>query len=557
MSAALDRAPQTSVNIASHLPAMAATQPDKPAVVVPAGRDEQGRATWDQVTFAELDRNSDRIAHGLEAAGITRGVRTVLMVKPSLEFFALVFALYKVGAIIVMIDPGIGSKALKTCLKEVEPEAFVGVPAAHVARLIFRRSLRSVRIHVTVGPRLFWGGHRLAQLKAAAPDTAYAMADTDPDEVAAVLFTSGSTGIPKGAVYTHGMFDAQVRFLKQMYAFGPDEIDLPTFPLFALFDPALGMTAVIPDMDARKPGRADPKKIIEAIDAHGCTTMFGSPALLRNLGRYGAEHGIQLRSLRRVLSAGAPVPHGVLRDMEGMMRGGEVFTPYGATEALPVANIGSHEVLADTHEGTARGQGICVGQPVEGITVRLIGVTDEAIATWSDDLLVEPGAIGEITVKGPQVTREYFGRPVQTALAKIDDGGEVVHRMGDVGWFDESGRLWMCGRKSHRIQTARGPVFTVPVERVFDQHEGVLRTALVGRGEPGHELTVLLVEKESSCTLRDDALIAELQALGSQQERTEAVADIRIYPKAFPVDIRHNAKINREQLRRWVAEQPS
>ncbi len=557
MSTALQTAPQTSVNIASHLPAMAATQPHKRAVVVPSGRDKQGNVTWAHLTFRQLDQSSDRIAHGLESVGIRRGVRTVLMVKPSLEFFALVFALYKVGAIIVMIDPGIGSKALKTCLKEVQPEAFVGVPAAHVARLIFRSSLRSVKINVTVGPRLFWGGHRLRDLKEAAPETPYLMADTEPDEVAAVLFTSGSTGIPKGAVYTHGMFDAQVRFLKQMYAFGPDEIDLPTFPLFALFDPALGMTAVIPDMDARKPGSADPKKIIEAIEDHGCTTMFGSPALLRNLGRYGAEHDIHLRSLKRVLSAGAPVPHQVLRDMEGMMRGGQVFTPYGATESLPVANIGSHEVLSDTHEGTARGLGICVGKAVDGITVRVIGVTDEAIATWSDDLLVEPGAIGEITVKGPQVTREYFGRPVQTALAKIDDGGQVVHRMGDVGWFDEQGRLWMCGRKSHRLQTARGPMFTVPVERVFDQHEGVLRTALVGHGEAGSELPVLLVEKEAGASLSDAALISELQALASRSERTQSVADIRVYPGSFPVDIRHNAKINREQLRLWVARQPT
>jgi len=534
----------TTANIASHLPAMAARQPDKPAVVMPDGEG------WEQLTFAELDAAASEIAHGLESVGITRGVRTVLMVKPSLEFFALVFALFKVGAVLVLIDPGMGRKALGKCLKEVEPEAFVGVPAAHVARLVFRSSLRSVRINVTVGPRLFWGGHKLAKLKGnTAP---YPMADTDPEEVAAILFTSGSTGVPKGAVYTHGVFDAQVRLIGSRYAFGDDEIDCPTFPLFALFDPALGMTAVIPDMDARFPGKADPKKIIKAITDHGCTTMFGSPALLKNLGRYGEESGTKLPTLRRVLSAGAPVPVNVLRQMEAMMEGGQVFTPYGATESLPVASIGSHEVLAETAAGTSAGQGVCVGTPWEDVTVRIIGITDEPIATWSDDLLVAAGTIGEITVRGPMVTKSYWGRPEQTARAKIDDGGQTVHRMGDLGWFDDAGRLWMCGRKSHRIQTAAGDVFTVPAERVFDQHEAVARTALVGVGEAGAQRPVLLIERLAGDSTPADKLIGELQALGSATDVTAGIVEIVVYPGTFPVDIRHNAKIVREKLKVWA-----
>ena len=554
----MSAAPTPSCNIASHLPAMAARQPHKRAVVVPVGRDPSGNVTWAHSTFSQLDEASDRIAHGLESVGIRRGVRTVLMVKPSLDFFALVFALYKVGAVVVLIDPGIGSRALKTCLKEVAPEAFVGVPAAHVARLVFRRSLRSLRVLVTVGSRWFWGGHTLDGIRAQGPYEPYVMAETDPEEPAAILFTSGSTGIPKGAIYTHGMFDAQVRMLKAIYRFGDDEIDLPTFPLFALFDPALGMTAVIPDMDARKPGEADPRKIIEAIEDHGCTTMFGSPALVRNLARYGVENGVRLPSLRRVLSAGAPVPHDVLADMHRVLSPeAEVFTPYGATESLPVANIGSREVLESTVERTAAGEGICVGRPVDGALVRVIRITDEAIASWSDDLQLPDGEIGEITVRGAMVTREYCARPDQAALAKIDDGGQVVHRMGDLGRFDELGRLWMCGRKSHRVITASGPLFTVPVERVFDRHPAVLRSALVGVGEPGGQVPRLLVEREPGVQLSDVALVEELRALAREQALTAAIEHISVYPDAFPVDIRHNAKINRERLALWaVGRQP-
>lgn len=547
-------APVATANIASHLPVVAARQPHKRAVVVPSGRTKGGRVTWAHYTFAQLDEASDRYAWGLKEIGIGPGVRTVLMVKPSLEFFALTFALFKTGAVIVMIDPGIGTKALKKCLAEVQPEAFVGIPAAHVARLIFRSALRSVRINVTVGPRLFWGGHRLADLKRGGEHQPFPMEGSDPSAEAAILFTSGSTGIPKGAVYTHGIFDAQVRLIGELYRFGDDEIDLPTFPLFALFDPALGMTAVIPDMDARSPGKADPAKIVEAIEDHGCTTMFGSPALLRNLGRYGSEQGIKLRSLRRVLSAGAPVPRVVLEQMEGMMDGGQVFTPYGATECLPVASIGSREVLGETVAGTAQGKGICVGRTVDANTVRIITITDEPIATWSDELLAQPGQIGEITVRGPVVTASYYGRPVQTAAAKIDEGGRPVHRMGDLGWIDEGGRLWMCGRKSHRVQTRDGDLFTVPVERVFDQHADVLRTALVGLGEPGSQTPLLLIEVEPGRSVDPERLIAELRELGQGTERTRGIAEMRIHPGPFPVDIRHNAKIDRPALAAWAAK---
>lgn len=543
----------TTSNIASHLPKMAMSQPHKRAVVVPSGRDKEGRALWAQYTFAELDDASDRYAFGLESIGIRRGVRTVLMVKPSLEFFALVFALFKVGAVVVLIDPAIGSKKLKQCLKEVAPEAFIGIPLAHVARLVFGSAMKSVNINVTVGRRWLWGGSRLRDLKA--PEgTEYEMAAPDPSQVAAILFTSGSTGLPKGAVYTHGMFSAQVASLKRIYRFGGDEIDLATFPLFALFDPALGMTSVIPDMDATKPGEADPTKIAEAIMTHGCTNMFASPALLRNLGRWGQETGTKLPPLRRVLSSGAPARRETLEQISEMLTGNaEIFTPYGATEALPVASIGSYEVLGETAALTARGEGICVGRPVDGVSVRIIEITDAPIERWSRELELPTGEVGEITVKGRQVTHEYVARPDQTALAKIRDGDAIVHRMGDVGYFDEAGRLWMCGRKSHRVRTRHKVLFSVPIERVFDEHPAVRQTALVGVGEPGECKPVLLIEREPGFTrLTDEELMGQLVALRAGNEAASAVTDLVPYPGTFPVDIRHNAKIVREELTEWA-----
>ncbi|HCP48321.1 MAG TPA: peptide synthase [Deltaproteobacteria bacterium] len=529
---------------------MAEQHPQKTGVVVATGTTRAGTRNYEKMSFSELDQLSSSYARGFERVGISRGTRTVLMLKPSLDFFAVVFALFKVGAVVILADPRVGVGPLRRCLREVDPEAFVGIPLAHVARLVL--GLPTVKICVTRGPRLFWGGHKLQQLRDDREEP-FPVTATDPDELAAILFTSGSTGIPKGAVYTHGIFDAQVRLLKQMFAFGADEVDLCTFPLFALFDPALGMTAVVPDMDASRPGSADPEKLVAAIEDQGCTTMFGSPALVRNLANFTAKEGRSLPMLRRVLSAGAPVPHDVLETMHKALRDEvEVFTPYGATEALPVCLIGSRTILKDTASGTAEGKGICVGRPVDEVTVRIISIGDEPIDQWSDDLQVAPGEIGEITVQGPIVTPGYFGRQDQTALAKIHghDGG-LIHRMGDLGWIDPEGRVWMCGRKAHRVQTAAGPLFTIPVERVFDNHAGVRRTALVGVGDPGAQLPVLLVEPNDAAH-DTSALLDELRQLGERCATTEPIHDFLLHPEPFPVDIRHNAKIRREALVPWA-----
>jgi len=535
----------TNANIASHLPAMAKLSPNRAAIICGDRR----------LTFGELDTLSDAYARGLEAIGIGRGVRTVLMVPPSLDFFPMVFGLFKAGAVIVMIDPGIGRRALLSCLDEVEPEAFIGVPAAHLARVLFPGPFRKVRAKVTVGPRLFWGGHTLAGLRKLGEGKGpYAMAVPNPGETAAILFTSGSTGVPKGAVYTHEVFDAQVRMIRDTYDIQPGEIDLPTFPLFALFDPALGMTSVLPKMDFRFPARADPAVLVEAINAHGCTTMFGSPALVDNLSRYGAEKRLKLPTLRRVLSSGAPMRNDVLERMSGLLTGdAQVFTPFGATESLPVASIGSREVLSETASGAAAGRGVCVGKPVDGVTVRIIAITDAPIPHWSDSLLVAAGEIGEITVRGPIVTREYYARPEQTAMAKIRDGDQTVHRMGDVGFFDPQGRLWMCGRKSHRVVTPEGTHFSVPVEEILNQHPQVKRTALVGIGERGKQTPIVLVEREAGAN--EEPLMTELKALAAKNPVTAKLQRFITYPGAFPVDARHNAKIEREKLARWAAEQ--
>lgn len=362
--------------------------------------------------------------------------------------------------------------------------------------------------------------------------------------------------MPKGVVYTHANFAAQHEVLKQLYDISPGEIDLATFPLFSLFAPAMGMTSIIPDMDFTRPGHVKPEKIIDAINEYKCTTMFGSPALLNRVGKWGAAKGIKLATLKRVLSAGAPVAPVVLKQFKSLLNDDvQIFTPYGATESLPVSSIGSDEILNETTKATAEGKGVCVGKPVSGLDVRIIKLNDDVISTWSDEIELPANKVGEICVKGPQVTRSYFNRNKATGLAKIRAEEGFYHRMGDIGYLDWQDRLWFCGRKNQRVTTEAETLFTICCEGIFNTHPFVFRSALVGAMINNKTIPVICVEVEAEHKRFDKAeLKAELLVLAANSSVTKTIKHVLFHP-AFPVDIRHNAKIGREILTQWATDE--
>jgi acyl-CoA synthetase (AMP-forming)/AMP-acid ligase II len=592
-----------SANIARHLARMAARAPQQCALKIPCGRTRTGDIDYLAFSFAELAAETAAWQTRLADRGVRPGDRALVMVRPGLPLIASVFALFALGAVPVVIDPGMSRKNFLACVARSCPRVLVGIPIAQVLSRIFRGSFRSVAIRVPVSGRLT---ARIAS-DAQASGAGIKIADTRASDLAAILFTSGSTGAPKGVCYEHGMFEAQLRLLRDAYGIEPGEVDLPLLPVFALFNPALGLTTIVPEVDPRRPAAADPAKIVQAIRQEKVTNSFGSPTLWRKIAGYCLAQKITLPSLRRVLCAGAPVPADLWQNSRAWLPNGQLHSPYGATEALPICTIGSDEiaVLSKSQNPEPKSQnpagapgapdsfgicglgsgisgapapvcGACVGRPLAGIEIKIIALTDAPLASLADARELPPGEIGEIIVRGPVVTKLYDALPEATALAKIQipnskfqkaagapdplgtwnleletsaPSGAVWHRMGDCGYLDAAGRLWFCGRKAERVETVAGPLYTEPCEQVFRTHPRVARCALIGLGPRSAQRPALVVEGKIA---DPEVLARELHTLACEHPHTAAINQFYFHA-SFPVDVRHNAKIHRLTLAKWAA----
>lgn len=541
------------VNVARYLPLAAEQEPERCAVRVPRTRREN-TILYDSRTFSELNEQSDALAHMLVDAGIERGMRTLLMVKPGMDLILMVFAMFKVGAVPVVIDPGMGLKSFRDCVLRTAPEAMVGIPLAQIVRRVFKKDFFSIRHSITVGTSIYRSRIRKFMSRGVFP-----MAQTRENELAAILFTSGSTGAPKGVCYEHGMFQAQVDLIRKAYRITPGEVDLPLLPVFALFNPALGTTTIVPQMNPSKPASVDPLDIITAIDQNKVTYSFGSPVLWTKIARYCEANKVRLYSLRRILMAGAPVPPALIRLCREVFPNAEVHTPYGATECLPISTISGPEILEYAESLSLKGKGSCVGRVYPEVDIKVIQITDKRIARVEDATLCGTEEVGELIVTGPVVTKEYDQLPEATAMSKLVDGkGRTWHRMGDLGYFDALGFLWFCGRKAERVEGQGKIWFTDCCEAIINRHPQVFRSALIGLGKRGKQIPAIVVEPEPEHWPRSakerEAFAASLLKLAQGSEVTKEITRFYFYEK-FPVDVRHNAKIHRLTLARHFSEQ--
>ena len=588
-------------NVADRLTTVAARMPDSVAIATPGNGDVAGKHAYATCTFRELEADSQALARGLFDLGVRPGQRLVLLVKPGIEFVKLVFALLRTGAVTVLVDPGMGRKHLVNCLAAAEPAGFIAISPAQAVRLVLQRRFPNAKLNVTVGRRWFWGGLNYRQLLARGRGSHTKLPDTNTNDAAAIIFTSGSTGPPKGVLYTHQMFDAQASEIERQYGIAPGGADLACFALFGLFNSAMGVTTVFPRMDFSRPAAADPKRLLAAANDWQVSQAFASPAVWDRLSRHCEATGERIPTLRNVFSCGAPVPAAVLKRTLAMVHlEASMHTPYGATESLPVATIEAAEVLGETAERTRTGAGVCVGRKFDTIDWRVIRISDAPIPSIADAEELPVGQIGELIVRGPQVSPAYVvalqplappggrvaspddaasnvaenhpraepGAAKYNAISKICDGETVWHRIGDVGYLDDEGRFWYCGRKSQRVETRNGPLFTAPIEEVFNSFPGVYRSALVGIGPHGNELPVVVIEPLTSgivgntdrCKVKQLELIEHWRQIEPQFDSLwyapqgyVPLEGILFHP-ALPVDVRHNSKINREQLAIFAAQ---
>ncbi len=526
------------MNIAHRIREVSQRIPDKRSVVL--GRDNSS------FTFREFEERSNQLANRFVKLGLRPGMRTILFVKPCLDFSVITFALFKVGAVPVLIDPGMGLPNLLNAVKQVRPEGMVAISMVHWLRRVKKEFFTSVKVKISLGAVGGNTHHLYEDLELESRSfEPHAVKMSDPS---AILFTSGGTGIPKGVVYTHGILNAQTDALKEMFSLDESKIDLPGFPLFALFTLAMGMTSVIPEMDPTKPAQCDPKKIVKNIQEHNVTFVAGSPAIWEKVGKYCLEKNIKLPSVKQVVMFGAPVRAEVHQMYKKILEAGDTYTPYGATECLPVSLISGTEILKQHLPLMLKGFGTCIGRAVPGITIKILGTSDIPEMVLHE---LPAGEIGEIAVSGTQVTPQYFEMPEETRKAKIVQNGILWHRMGDVGWLDENKNLWFLGRKVHRVDTGEMTYYSIQMEAIFNQHPKIKRTALVKVQEGNQVVPALVIERFDGKKKMTEAFMRELLVLKDSAEFTKDIKHFFLHP-SFPVDVRHNIKIDRIKLSEWA-----
>jgi len=521
---------------------------------------------FESISFNKLFQNSIIFACAFRNLGLVKGDRCLVFIRPSLDFSAVVFSLFSIGVIPVFIDPGMGRANLLDCISKSKAKALIGENSVHLLSKLFPKSFKNITVRVSITPMRFWPFKKMSNILNIKKNIPFDKINQeeilsichqiqDEDE-AAILFTSGGTGMPKGVNYTHGIFNTQTDTLQEMFHLNHDEIDMAGFPLFALFTLSMGMKSIIPDMDVRRPAKCNPEKLFQNIKDLKPTFIAGSPAIWERVANYCLKNNLQLESVKYVVMFGAPVSVLLHQKFMKILPNGTTYTPYGATEALPISNISGKEILSSTAELSQRGHGTCIGHPVLNTKVKVIKITDEAITHLSDIEECPPLVPGEIIVSGKQVTKKYDQLPDKTMLSKIQDAnGNHWHRMGDMGYLDSEGRLWFLGRVGHRVETTpRNTLYPIACEAIFNLHKDVEKTALVGLGEKKHQTPAIVILRKDRRFLKNDErsqFESELLSLAKNFSHTKDISHF-FYASHFPLDVRHNIKIDRLKLKEEI-----
>ncbi|HYN94553.1 MAG TPA: alpha/beta fold hydrolase, partial [Pilimelia sp.] len=522
---------------------------DTPAVV------EVGGAT---VSWSRLSRRVADLAAGLAASGVRPGHRVALLVEPSADLTAAVYAVWRAGAVVVVADKGLGLAGMRRALRSAAVDHVIGGP----------RGLAAARLMGLPGSRIAAGAPGRAARRAlgatAALDelevlgrTAPAPADAPVDADCAVLFTSGAPGPAKGVVYTHRQAAAQLELVQATYGLTDRDRLVAAFAPFAILGPALGIGSAVPDVDVTAPGSLTAAALADAAAAVDATVVFASPAALRRVVATAADLAVGRREalggIRLLMSAGAPVPATLLRSLREVLPAADAHTPYGMTEVLPVTDVSLAGI-----EAAGDGEGVCVGRPLPGVDVRVSPLSPAGAA--DGPLTDRAGVTGEVCVRAAHVKDRYDAMWALERAASRDAGW---HRTGDVGHLDADGRLWIEGRLQHVVATASGAVTPVGIEQRVERVPGVAAAAAVGVGPAGAQVVVVVVvpsggDPAASGRRRPARRGDRLRLAGTDLAdavRAAAGVDVAAVLVAgrLPVDVRHQSKVDRSEVARRAA----
>ena len=536
----------TRNNVISYLEEHHASIPNRSAFIIPAAAGS--RAELKTIPFSVLEEEIARAANGLLELGIAAGDRVVVFLPMSAELYVAMFAVQRIGAIVVFLDSWARRNHLSASARKAAPKAVISFPEAFDI-ISGMPEFERLEIRISSAPHsnatALWG-----ELKAG-PKRA-PLAAVDPETTALITFTTGSSGVPKGANRTHRFLSAQHLALASVIPYESGDKDLPVFPIFCLNNLASGVTTVLPAIDLARPSAQDAETLALQIreESVSCTTL--SPSLFNNLAEFALDNDIALPTLRRVVTGGAPVSSDDVKRFLQVAPRAVPLVLYGSTEVEPISHITAQEMLAVK---TAASNGVNVGRVHVALRSKFIRLIRGPVtfSSW-EALEVPPGEPGEFVVSGPHVCESYFNDDEAFARAKIrDQDGTVWHRTGDVGSLDADGNLWLVGRVHNAILRDREALFPIQAEILLKRLPGVVRAAYVGlpdreRGEIA--ACAILLEDES----RTKETVKELSsAFKDKHLPVDAVYVL----SEFPLDPRHHSKVEYEALReKIIADAP-
>ena len=530
-------------NLVQHLEKSAKKFP-KLKAVISATNDFQSK------DFETLYQDVKIVAAFFNKKGVKQNNRTLLLVKPGYDLIVCCFALLYLGAIPIIIDPGMGMKALLKCIRTSTPKSLIAFPAAFWLSYAFRKSFNSISVRIKI-PNNFV---ECIKCDSKSIDSSINFHETRDEDLAAIVFTSGSTGCPKGVRYLHRNFNAQIQTLHQEFCLGEGEIDLVTLPIFALFNPALAITSVIPEMNPRKPAEANAKILVDTLINHNVTTAFCSPIIGKKISEYCNTNDIILPRIKRFMLAGAPSPPSLIKELSEIISNGRVIVPYGATEALPVS-FTDHRQIRELSQSIVNGDGSCIGKPIKNISIVLMPIRNSPLPHEHEEKIepiVKPLQPGEICASGDTVTDGYDKMPGATRDARFIYKSSEYHRMGDLGYWDKEGVLRFLGRKVECVQTENGPLETERCEPMVNIIPGVKRSALIGIGNKKIKEPCLVVQTDSQKSDAFEIISAEVKKRMKKHFRKYNIVRV-FHEKQLTVDPRHNAKIHRLALaKKWT-----